>query len=104
MAITAGYDQVRMIDPLAGSQMPLVLLPGMDGTGVLFAPFIAALGPGYRVIVVTYPTHEPLGYEALLPIARAVLPEDGPFGGLPGDVRFRWRGTHRVGRGSKEAR
>ncbi|MES2187296.1 MAG: alpha/beta hydrolase [Pseudomonadota bacterium] len=68
-----------MIDPLARSQISLVLLPGMDGTGVLFAPLIAALGPDYRVVVVTYPTHEPLGYEALLPIARAALPEDGPF-------------------------
>jgi pimeloyl-ACP methyl ester carboxylesterase len=57
----------------------LILLPGMDGTGSLFAPFIAALDRNQPVRVVTYPTHEPLGYEALLLIARAALPEDGPF-------------------------
>lgn len=35
--------------------MKLVLLPGMDGTGDLFAPFIEALGDDIKVDVVRYP-------------------------------------------------
>ena len=33
----------------------LVLLPGMDGTGDLFAPLLSALPPALRTIVVRYP-------------------------------------------------
>jgi pimeloyl-ACP methyl ester carboxylesterase len=57
----------------------LVLLPGMDGTGDLFAPFVAALGPDQSVVVVRYPTDEALGYAELEAIARAALPVDRPF-------------------------
>ena len=57
----------------------LVLLPGMDGTGRLFDPFIAALGSEFRVQVVRYPTQEPLDYSQLEAVARAALPVDGPF-------------------------
>jgi len=56
----------------------LVLLPGMDGTGQLFAPFLAALGCEVDVKVVRYPNGEPLGYAELEAVARAELPE-GPF-------------------------
>jgi pimeloyl-ACP methyl ester carboxylesterase len=56
----------------------LVLLPGMDGTGQLFAPFLSALGSGVAVKVVRYPTREPLSYTELESVARAALPE-GPF-------------------------
>ncbi len=59
--------------------MTLVLLPGMDGTGTLFAPFVAALDPSIKVRVVSYPTDEPLGYAALEGLAKAALPEHGPF-------------------------
>jgi pimeloyl-ACP methyl ester carboxylesterase len=57
----------------------IVLLPGMDGTGDLFAPFIAALGPQHKVTVVRYPANQALGYAELESIARAALPSDGPF-------------------------
>jgi pimeloyl-ACP methyl ester carboxylesterase len=57
----------------------LVLLPGMDGTGHLFAPLLAALDPDIKTRVVSYPVDEPLGYEALASIARAALPVDEPF-------------------------
>ena len=59
--------------------MTLVLLPGMDGTGQLFAPFVAALGPEFSVQVVAYPTTAPLGYHELESIARAALPTEGPY-------------------------
>jgi pimeloyl-ACP methyl ester carboxylesterase len=57
----------------------LVLLPGMDGTGQLFAPFLAAFGHDYSVKVVRYPTAEPLGYAELVSFVRAQLPSDEPF-------------------------
>lgn len=59
--------------------MTLVLLPGMDGTGELFAPFLAALSPGCESAVVAYPTSEPFDYAQLESIVRAVLPVDGPY-------------------------
>lgn len=57
----------------------LVLLPGLDGTGLLFANFAASLGPDVKIIVVSYPTDAAVGYSALEPIARSFLPKDQPF-------------------------
>jgi pimeloyl-ACP methyl ester carboxylesterase len=57
----------------------LVLLPGMDGTGDLFDPFIAALGGEFSVKVVRYPVTDPLGYAELEAFARGALPTDDPF-------------------------
>jgi pimeloyl-ACP methyl ester carboxylesterase len=61
------------------NKMTLVLLPGMDGTGALFEPFIAALGNEFNVRVVTYPITGALGYAELEAIALASLPEGEPF-------------------------
>jgi pimeloyl-[acyl-carrier protein] methyl ester esterase len=61
------------------SKRVLVLLPGMDGTGELFAPFIAALGGEFDVRVVRYPGDHCGGYEALEAIARSEIPEDQPY-------------------------
>jgi pimeloyl-ACP methyl ester carboxylesterase len=52
----------------------LVLLPGMDGTGELFAPFLAALDGQLETLVIDYPRDEPLGYEALEVFVRERLP------------------------------
>lgn len=57
----------------------LVLLPGMDGTALLFSEFSAALGPEFNVIPVSYPGDAPLGYAELEKIARAALPTNQPF-------------------------
>lgn len=43
----------------------LVLLPGMDGTGELFAPLLNALPPSLQGEVVRYPGHEAMGYGEL---------------------------------------
>jgi pimeloyl-ACP methyl ester carboxylesterase len=59
--------------------MKLVLLPGMDGTGVLFRPLVDALPPELEPIVVAYPTDEPLTYGELLPLVRRALPAGGDF-------------------------
>lgn len=59
----------------------VILLPGLDGTGVLFEPFIKALGPEIRTLVVRYSrqaarTDE---YMACEDIARAALPAEEPY-------------------------
>lgn len=59
--------------------MKLILMPGMDGTGELFAPLIGALGSSIESIVVRYPTDQPLTYSELFPQVRAALPRSGPF-------------------------
>lgn len=59
--------------------MTLVLLPGMDGSGDLFADFIAALGPEIETIVVSYPADQVLDYAALGRLTRAFIPLDRPF-------------------------
>lgn len=57
----------------------LVLLPGMDGTGLLFAPLVEALGDGGAVQVVTYPSMPSDTYAALERVAESQLPKDGPL-------------------------
>lgn len=57
----------------------LVLLPGMDGTGDLFAPLLAALEGRLPVQVLRYPPDRPAGYQELTDFARAALPSDRPF-------------------------
>jgi pimeloyl-ACP methyl ester carboxylesterase len=57
----------------------LVLLPGMDGTGIFFADFVAALPPEFKSAVVAYPDDPSLGYAELEALARAALPSDEPF-------------------------
>ena len=59
--------------------LTVVLLPGMDGTGTLFEPFVAALGTEFRIKVVSYPTSEPLGYTQLESLVRAALPTHEPY-------------------------
>jgi pimeloyl-ACP methyl ester carboxylesterase len=56
----------------------LVLLPGMDGTGRLFAPLVAALAPDIDCIVGSYPDSAP-DYTAHLRHAQTFLPRDRPY-------------------------
>jgi len=57
----------------------LILMPGMDGTGELFAPLLRALGNSMESSVLRYPTDEPLGYSDLLTRVRGELPKSGSF-------------------------
>ena len=57
----------------------LVLLPGMDGTGELFGPFIEALGPAQPVQVLRYPAERPMDYAELVRWAGRQLPANGPY-------------------------
>lgn len=68
----------------SGSRTPepieLVLLPGLDGTGRLFAPLIKALAVhGIAAMAIGYPAHESLGYAELERRVRAQLPDAGSF-------------------------
>lgn len=59
--------------------LTLVLLPGMDGTGRLFAPFVQKLPDWITPLVVAYPADPLLGWSALLDVVLAALPDDRPF-------------------------
>lgn len=56
----------------------LVLLPGMDGTGALFTPLLAALGGELTTQVIRYPD-QPLGYAELAAWVSPQLPTDTPY-------------------------
>ena len=57
----------------------VVILPGMDGTGIGLTDFVAALAPELEAIVVTYPDDRPMDYAGHEVVARARLPVDRPF-------------------------
>jgi pimeloyl-ACP methyl ester carboxylesterase len=57
----------------------LVLLPGLDGTGMLFKRFVEALKPRVETQVLAYPVDRPLGYAQLEVLVRAALPTDRRF-------------------------
>src|SRR5215469_15648461 len=62
-----------------GSKLRLVLLPGMDGTGELFASFLNVLPAWIQPEVIRYPPRERLSYTDLLPSVRNTLPKSEPF-------------------------
>lgn len=43
-----------------------MLLPGLDGTGRLFAPFVKCMPEGFQVDIVDYPRYRVLDHDALL--------------------------------------
>jgi pimeloyl-[acyl-carrier protein] methyl ester esterase len=61
------------------SKPTLVLLPGLDGTGDLFEPFVAALGANFKSIVISYPVADPMDYRSLEALVRKRLPATEDF-------------------------
>jgi pimeloyl-[acyl-carrier protein] methyl ester esterase len=59
----------------------LVLLPGMDGTGLLFKPFLEAMGDEAETAItaIAYPARDVLGYAELSELAFNALPRTGPL-------------------------
>lgn len=51
----------------------------MDGTGILFAPFVSALNERIETQIVRYPSNEPLAYDALEAYVRARIPTNRRF-------------------------
>ncbi|MES2950671.1 MAG: alpha/beta hydrolase [Pseudomonadota bacterium] len=54
----------------------LVLLPGMDGTGNMFAPFVAAMGGLCNTLCIRYPDDVAMGYAELEALVRSQLPHN----------------------------
>lgn len=65
----------------SGSLPPrtLVLLPGLDGTGNLFAKFVSTVTPNLDARIVRYPTDRPLSYADLLSTVVDTIPREEPF-------------------------
>ena len=61
------------------SASTLVLLPGLEATGNLFADFISQLPPTLTVIIGKYPTQQFLSYGQLLPLVDEIVPRESPF-------------------------
>jgi pimeloyl-ACP methyl ester carboxylesterase len=57
----------------------LVLLPGLDGTGKLFAEFLKLIQSRVDTLVIVYPNDTPMSYDELETLIRAALPADRPF-------------------------
>jgi len=57
----------------------LVLLPGMDGTGKLFAPLLNALPGHFDPVVVRFPPEDKLNYQQLFPLIRNAIPWGEPY-------------------------
>lgn len=58
---------------------PLVLLPGLDGSGSLFEPFVAAAAPHFPVQVLSYDEAPDQSYARLAASLAPALPRDRPF-------------------------
>jgi pimeloyl-ACP methyl ester carboxylesterase len=69
----------RVFGTADGSKLKLVLLPGMDGTGELFASFLNVLPEWTQPEVVRYSPLEHLSYADLLSSVRSALPKSEPF-------------------------
>ncbi len=62
----------------ATTAITLVLLPGLDGTGILYQQFAQQLAPEYELQIIAYPLDQSLGYAQLLDFIRPLLPQH-PF-------------------------
>ena len=56
--------------------MQLILLPGMDGTGILFKPLIEKLPKSLSTTVISYPLDDKLSYQDLVFFVKEYLPEN----------------------------
>ena len=59
--------------------MRVILLPGLDGTGLLFKPLLDELPNDIVTEVISYPVNENLDYMALEKLIRSQLPKDEGF-------------------------
>lgn len=57
----------------------IILLPGLDGTGLLFEPFLKKRPDGILPKVISYPEKEVFSYEALENKVWSMLPDDESF-------------------------
>lgn len=57
----------------------IVLLPGMDGTGKMFAAFLSCLTEKLRPVVISYPPNQAFGYTELEAYVQDHLPKNESF-------------------------
>ncbi len=60
------------------NSLELLLMPGMDGTGEMFAPLVDAIkttAPATKIHILRYPRDQPLDYAQLLEYALTKLPD-----------------------------
>ena len=62
-----------------GTKVKLVLLPGIDGTGMMFGPLIEQLPEGQEHQVIAYPTDKKYSYPELVEYVLGLLPKDEDF-------------------------
>lgn len=62
-----------------GERLTLFLLPGLDGTGQLYLPFIAAAHPGFDVDCCEYPSSPFYDYDELVQYVERRLPGQEPY-------------------------
>ncbi len=60
-------------------RLATILLPGLDGTGDLFAPLLEVLPETLEPFVISYPPDQPLGYRELEEFVTAQFPIDREF-------------------------
>lgn len=63
-------------DSLITNQMKIVLLPGLDGTGILFKSLLDALPNSIDSLIIDYPTNSKLGYSDLVNLVIDQLPNE----------------------------
>ncbi len=64
---------------MARARLPTLLLPGLDGSGRLFAPLLAAAPRGFAPRVVPLPSDAPRSYDEYLAGLRRALPRRGSW-------------------------
>ena len=64
---------------MASQQTTLILLPGLDGTGLVFEPLLEHLPSTIDPVIVRYPGDTPMSFQEHIDFARMRLPEDKPF-------------------------
>jgi pimeloyl-ACP methyl ester carboxylesterase len=68
-------DNVHIVN----SKLKIVLLPGLDGTGMLFSPFTKVLPEALTPIIISYPKDLPLDYDDLDYYLAEQIPAEEPF-------------------------
>ena len=76
MQISVRYNKMLLTNHIVGCYMKIVLLPGLDGTGLLLSRFVEALSENYSTQVIRYPSNELLQYHELADLVLKQLPHE----------------------------
>ena len=59
--------------------LTLVLLPGLDGSDIMFRPLVESAPAGVEMVTIAYPSGPANTYDDLLSRVREILPQNRPF-------------------------